>query len=341
MRGAGVTVGHVVELEGAAARACGTAANGGLHAGACVQHLPYAVGGDVGARQEHEQHGGHEHGYEDLDQVGDVGGQGADLHQPGVHAQAAEPEDGDGAEVQHQTHEREHGGHPLAHVERDVGELAVGLPEALGFVRLANEGADDADTADLLAHDLVHPVDALLHHLEARHRPPDDEAHGGGQHGHRYGHQPGEAHVLSQGHDQPTHGHDGGGDQHREGHVEQGLDLQHVVGVAREQRGGAEAGDLAGGELGDVVEDAGAQVAAEGHGHAGAQVDGAYGAGHLQERHEEHDAAALQDVARVPENDAAVDDVGVDARQQQGGDGGQELQGYDQPDGPAVGARVA
>src|SRR5690554_1994669 len=74
MRGAGVTEGHVVELEGAAARACGTAANGGLHAGACVQHLPYAVGGDVGARQEHEQHGGHEHGYEDLDQVGDVGG---------------------------------------------------------------------------------------------------------------------------------------------------------------------------------------------------------------------------------------------------------------------------
>ena len=44
-----------------------------------------------------------------------------------------------------------------------VGELGVGVAEALGLLGLAHEGPHDPDAGDLLAQHLVHPVDALLH----------------------------------------------------------------------------------------------------------------------------------------------------------------------------------
>ena len=47
--------------------------------------------------------------------------------------------------------------------ERRVGEVVVGVAEALGLVGLADEGAHDAHAGDLLAQHLVHAVDALLH----------------------------------------------------------------------------------------------------------------------------------------------------------------------------------
>ena len=52
-----------------------------------------------------------------------------------------------------------------------IGEVVVGVAEALGLVGLADERPHDADAGDLLAQHLVDAVDALLHHLELRHHP--------------------------------------------------------------------------------------------------------------------------------------------------------------------------
>ena len=50
---------------------------------------------------------------------------------------------------------------------------------------------------------------------------------------------------------------------HRAGHEDDRLHLGDVVGAAGDQRGGAEPGDLLGGELADPAEDRGPHVAPE------------------------------------------------------------------------------
>ena len=50
----------------------------------------------------------------------------------------------------------------------------LALAEPLGLVLLLDEGADDAHTLDLLAHDVVEVVDALLQEPEQRPHLPDD-----------------------------------------------------------------------------------------------------------------------------------------------------------------------
>ena len=77
--------------------------------------------------------------------------------------------------------------------------------------------------------------------------------------------------------------------------------------------------DLPGREAGDRVEQGAAHVAAEAHGHLGAEVDGGDGEDDLDEREAEHDRAGRADVALVVLEDAVVDDAGVEGRQGQRG----------------------
>ena len=63
-------------------------------------------------------------------------------------------------------HEREQPGD----LELRVRQVDVGLVEAALLVVAAHERADHADARELLAHDLVHPVDLDLHRLEERQR---------------------------------------------------------------------------------------------------------------------------------------------------------------------------
>ena len=77
---------------------------------------------------------------------------------------------------------REHERHQPTGPQRRVGEVLVGHAEAPGLVGLADEGPHDAHAGDLLAQHLVDAVDALLHDLELRHHPHDDEADADDQH---------------------------------------------------------------------------------------------------------------------------------------------------------------
>src|SRR5690606_18451696 len=85
-----------------------------------------------------------------------------------------------------------------------------------------------------------------------------------------------------------------------------------------------------------LVVDVGAQVPADRHGGAGAEVESADRRRRLHERDQQHPAADPEDVVGVAAGDAVVDDVGVEAGEVQRRQGADELQRHDGGDEPAV-----
>ena len=122
------------------------------------------------------------------------------------------------------------------------------------------------------------------------------------------------------------------------------LHLLHVVGVAGDQRRGAEPGHLAGGEPADLPEDRRAHVAAEAHRGPRAEVDRGDRADDLDQADQQHPAAGAQDVVGVAPGHALVDDVGVEAGQVERGHGADELEQHHRPAaaaGRGAGSRAA
>ena len=228
---------------------------------------------------------------------------------------AAEPEDRAGGHVENDGDDGEHEDEQLADLEGEIGQVAVGGAEALGFVLLAGEGADDADAGDLFAQGAVHDVELALPGAEKRHEPDDDEGDGSEQYDDGHRDEPGHPGVFADGHDDAADGHDRRGDHEVEHHHVDHLDLLDVVGAAGDEGGGAEVVHVLGGVAGDAAEDVGAQVAAEAHGGAGAEPDGGDGGEDLDEGHDEHDAAGAPDVVDVNLGHASVDDLRVERRQ--------------------------
>src|SRR5206468_288587 len=99
------------------------------------------------------------------------------------------------------------------------------------------------------------------------------------------------------------------------------------------QRRGAELAELPGGEALHSVEDGGPDVAPDGGGGAGAEVDGADVADELDERDAQHQCAEAQDVTRVTVDDTVVDDVRVERGQVETRAGLQQLQQDQEGDG--------
>src|SRR5690606_17732758 len=295
-----------------------------------------ALGRHGGARDEHEHHRGHEHRHEDLHEVVEEGDERADLHRAAVDAPGAEPHHGHRRGVHDEHDDREHQRHEVADAQAGVEELGVGPREALPLAVLPVEGPDHPHAGDLLPHHPVDPVDALLDEPEERPHAQRDEPHDAEEQRDDEEEQRGEADVLPQRHDDAADHHDRGHDDDREGHQGDHLDLLDVVRRAGDERGGAEPAGLRHGEALDAAEDGVAQVASHAHRGPGAEVAGADRAGHLDAADEQHDAAAAQDVADVPDDDAVVDDVGVQAGQGQSGDRLDELQDDDDEDVAAV-----
>ncbi len=281
------------------------------------EHLADAVRRDGGAR-DHDRHEGRHHDrHEDLDEVAQERGQRTDLHRPPVDREGAEPEHGDARDVHDQHDDREDEGEEAPRTHRGLGDVGVRLLESLGLERLAHEGAHDADPRQLLAEHAVDRVDPDLHAPEQRDHAAHDGADDDEHDRNRDEHDPGEVDVLPQRHDDAADREHGGGDEHGAGHQHQRLHLLHVVGCARDERGGAEAGDLALGELAHPHEDRFADIATERHRRLRAEVDGRDRGGDLGEREGEHDAAGHEDVVRIALRDAVVDDVRVEAGQRQ------------------------
>src|SRR5665648_583286 len=286
-----------------------------------LQHLLDALRRRRRARHHDEHDGRHEHGHQDLHDVREEGGEVADGHAVVGDLDAPEPHDGDRGEVEDGRQRRHHQREQPVDPERGVGEVQVSGVEALLLVADAGEGADHAHAAEHLARDLVDAIDLLLHRHEerdgaAQYETDEDGHDGDGDDDHGR-----ERHVEAQRHDDAADGHDGRRDHDVEHHEHHHLHLLHVVGGAGDQRRRAEVVDLGLREALDAAEQGSTHVAAEGHGDLGAPIHRHDGGRHEDQRDEQHEAARLQDVGRVAGQHAVVDDVGVERRQIEVGDG--------------------
>ena len=214
-----------------------------------VEHLDDAFGAHRRPRDHHRDEGGHHDRDEDLQQVGQERRQRADLHQPRVHPQAAEPQHRDARHVEHQQDHREDQRLQPAGAGGHRREVRVGLPEPRRLQRLADERPHHPDPADLLAQHPVHLVDHRLHPAEPGHHPDDDHADRPRQHRDGHRDQPRQPGVLAQRHDDPADAHDRRGDQHRAGGEHEHLHLLDVVRASGDQRRRAEPRHLLRGEL--------------------------------------------------------------------------------------------
>src|SRR5690606_3681079 len=163
-------------------------------------------------------------------------------------------------------HGREHGRHPSTGVHRDTGEIVVGPAEPRRLLGFTDEGADHADPGDLLAEDLIDPVDPLLHQAEAGDHSRHDHEHHDGLDRYGDGEEPCQTAVFAEGHENAAYRHHRRQHEHGEPHAQQLLDLLDVVGGAGEERRGPETIHLLAGEPGDLVIDASAEIPTDGHG---------------------------------------------------------------------------
>ena len=167
--GARVAELDVVELDDAArAPAIAIGSSGSTRVASVSRTCLDPLGRRRGARDHHEHDRGHEDREQDLHDVGEERGQVADRQVAVVHLDAAEPHDRDRRQVEDQHDRREHQGEQPGDPEGRVGQVPVGLVEAALLVLGPDEGADDPDAAEGLAHDLVDPVDLDLDRPEQR-----------------------------------------------------------------------------------------------------------------------------------------------------------------------------
>ena len=277
-----------------------------------VEHLLDPLGADGGARDQRSHVGGKHDSHQDLHEVGEEGDQRPDLQVAGVDPIGTEPDHRDAGDVDDHDHGGKHQAHQSPAAQCGTGELVVADVEALGLVGLADERAHDANSGDLLSQDAVDVVGAFLHASERRYQARDDGADGQHQHWNGYRQDPREFHVLAQRHHDPARGGERRCDQQRAGHLDERLHLLCIVGHAGDQCRWSELGYLAGGELGDLVEQRAAHVAPEAGGDLRAVEDGGDREADLDQADEQHQRAVTPDVAGVAGGHALVDDVGVE-----------------------------
>ena len=149
-----------------------TGASGGDDRRRRVEHLLDALGAHRGAGHHHGHERRHHHRHQDLREVAEEGDQRADLHLAAASMRSAPNHNAaDARHVEHEHHGREHERHQPPGAQRGLGEVVVGVAEALDLVGLAHERPHDAHAGDLLAQHLVDVVDALLHLAELGHHP--------------------------------------------------------------------------------------------------------------------------------------------------------------------------
>ncbi|CAI7656743.1 unnamed protein product, partial [Penicillium discolor] len=334
--GAGVRELHVIERDRARGRESGDAVHRAGHGGLRVQHFADALGGNRGARDHHRHEARHDDAAHDLADVLHEGEQGAHLHGAVVDLDAAEPDDGDHGHVEDEHEQREEQHEQGADLAADDHDVGVRAAEALLLDALPDEGPHDPHARELLAHDAVHVVELALVAAEERDHPADDECREKEQHRDGDGDQPAQSRVGLHGEDDAADREQRRGDEHGRAHHRQHLHLLHVVRVAGDEGSGAELRDLALGEAADLAEHVGADVTAGAHRGAGGE-EGRDDRGHdLAERHGQHEQAGAPDVRGVALCDAVVDDVGIEARQVEGGGRAGELEDQHGDEEPLV-----
>ena len=274
---------------------------------------------DADDRTRHHQ--GHELCHhdveEDQDRILDQRGDVADLHRVHADAVAARPDDQHDRDVHQEEREAVESGEQVVDADRVVRVVGERLVEALDFMAVAAERADDAHAGDVLAQHHVHAVDVALQLLEDARRLPNDQRrqdhddHDDGEH------DPAHLHVEHERQRDAHHAHDRHRQQDLQTHHQRLLDDVDVVEGAGDHRAGAELLEVAVREgqrgvvdrVADVAPDVGAQF--------GAQVAAGQRCRAGQECHGHHDRARRDDVVDAAVGGADVDHLGQDGRDEQ------------------------
>jgi hypothetical protein len=131
------------------------------------QHLGDPFGAHRRARQQHQHERRQQHGHQDLHEIGQERDQRAHLHLTVVDPQAAEPDQRDAGDIDHQRGDRQHQRLPAAGFQSGVRQRLVRNAESVAFEGFPGERPDHPDAGELLAH---HPIDAVDLPLQ----PPED-----------------------------------------------------------------------------------------------------------------------------------------------------------------------
>ena len=302
---AGILEAHIVEGDFGAARARGelvVAARFRRRVGNRafrLQHLVDALGGHIGAWQHDGKHANHEEAHDDDHGIGDERDKVARLQRARINRVAAEPNNGDGHQVHNEHHERHHERHNAVREQLRFHETQIRFVETLFFVRFAAERAHHGNARENLTRHEVHAVDELLHDFELRHRHFHEEQHhhGNGEHG---GHDdPAHREVRAGDHDNAADGQNGSVQNHAQHHDRHHLHLLHVIGAARDERGGREVLDFSVRERQHTLEQAASQAGADFCRRATRDEAHDYGDDHAERGEAEHFATRGEQVIHL------------------------------------------
>ena len=268
----GILEGHVREFD-AAVLDLGHGMRGARERGHFHQHLADALGG-LGGDGEHDvDHGQHHEAHEHLHAIVHHGG---DL--PHVDDRAARGHDDARAHREDEEHVEIHAKLHQRGVEGDdalgPGEVHADAvrrrAEFLLLVVLAGKALDHAHAAHVLLNGLVELVVLAEDGAEGGHGVLCDQNQPAHQHRHHHHEGEGQLAAHEEGHgdgeDEHQRGAHGDADEHHEGH----LDVGHVGGHARHQRGGGKAVDVLEGKALHAGEHILAQIAGKAGGGVGA-----------------------------------------------------------------------
>ena len=285
-----------------------------------IEDLPDAFRGSSAAGEGLEDHREHHHAVQDLRDVRDRRHDFAGLHAARLHLDGADPDEGDGGQVENDVHDRPQERHEDEHAQLGVHEGGVRRIKTRRLAVLLDEGLDDAGAVDVFLDDAVEPVDPSLQEGEERVGLPEDKADVEQDERERAGDDHQEVHVEAhQGDRADDHEHQAADEAAHE-LLDESLHLRDIVGDAGDERTGREGVGLLEREVHDLIEafftDGVAEVLAAQVGHGAAE--------HAKEPSREDDQDHLdadgtdqRQIGRavaVQSEDAVVDDVGHQPR---------------------------
>jgi hypothetical protein len=108
--------------------------------------------------------------------------------------------------------------------------------------------------------------------------------------------------------------------------IAKAMNLRDIVGGARDQRRRSELRHLSSRKRPDPMKDVGPQITAQAHCRTGAEIHRRDRGSNLDQADQQHPPTGLHDVGGIALGNTMIDDVGVQGRQVQRGNGADELQ---------------
>ena len=205
--------------------------------------------------------------------------------------------------------------------DADAAHLIVGIVIAALFIISADKSTDDTDAGELLTEHLIHYIHLLLLLFEPGMAAGGGEVQQQRQHRHHHDEDTGELHILLEAHDDAADEQNGSGNDGTKHHLHHILDLVDVVGSSGDQRRGAKLIQIRLREGLNLGEQGQTHIPAIGQRGLGGKIGGTQSTNTHHDGNHQHNDAIEEDLADISGNNAPVDDLRVQIRQEQVAEG--------------------